>query len=81
MKSLKTAISIPENIFIKAEETAKNLGMKRSRLYTAAISDFIEKHREDDLTTRLNDIYAEESSRIDPTLTGMQVSSLAQEVW
>ena len=81
MKSLKTAISIPENIFIKAEETAKNLGMKRSRLYTAAISDFIEKQREDNLTTRLNDIYAEESSRIDPTLFGMQVSSLAQEIW
>jgi metal-responsive CopG/Arc/MetJ family transcriptional regulator len=81
MKSLKTAISIPENIFLKAEETAKNLGMKRSRLYTAAVSDFIEKHREDDLTTRLNELYAEESSRIDSTFTRMQVSSLAQEIW
>ena len=81
MKSLKTAISIPEDIFIKAEETAKNLGMNRSRLYTAAISEFIEKHRDDDITARLNALYAEESSRIDPTLTGMQSSSLAQEVW
>jgi len=81
MKSLKTAISVPEDIFIKAEETAKNLGMNRSHLYTAAITEFIEKHREDDITTRLNELYAEESSRIDPTLTGMQGSSLAQEVW
>ena len=81
MKSLKTAISIPENIFIKAEETARNLGMNRSRLFTAAISEFIEKHREGEVTTKLNELYAEESSRIDPTLTGMQVTSLAQEIW
>lgn len=81
MKSLKTAISIPENIFIKAEETARNLGMNRSRLFTAAISEFIEKHREGEVTTKLNELYAEESSRIDPTLTGMQVASLAQEIW
>ncbi|MBI5606306.1 MAG: ChpI protein [Deltaproteobacteria bacterium] len=81
MKSLKTAISVPEDIFIKAEETAKNLGMNRSRLYTAAISEFIEKHRDDDITARLNALYAEESSGIDPMLTEMQNSSLAQEVW
>ena len=81
MKSLKTAISIPENIFTQAEETASNLGINRSRLYTAAITEFIEKHREDDITARLNDIYSEESSCIDPSLAGMQASSLAQEAW
>ena len=46
MRNLKTAISIPENIFLQADETAKVLGLNRSRLYAAAIAEFLEKHRE-----------------------------------
>ncbi len=81
MRSLKTAISIPENIFLQADETAKVLGLNRSRLYTEAIAEFLEKHREDSIKAKLNEIYADENSRIDPIFNNAQMIGLAKEDW
>jgi len=81
MRNLKTAISIPENIFLHAEETAKVLGLNRSRLYTAAIAEFLEKYREDNIKAKLNEIYTNEDSQVDPLLTKAQMVSLAKEDW
>jgi predicted transcriptional regulator len=38
---VKTAISISDEIFNKAEELAESLGISRSELYTQAIANFI----------------------------------------
>ena len=81
MRNLKTAISIPENIFLQADETAKALGLNRSRLYTAAITEFLEKHREDSIKAKLNEIYANENSRVDPIFNNAQIVDLAKEDW
>ncbi|MCX5814603.1 MAG: hypothetical protein NT178_18995 [Proteobacteria bacterium] len=81
MRNLKTAISIPENVFLQADETAKMLGLNRSRLYTAAIAEFLEKHREDSIKAKLNEIYAHENSRIDPIFNNAQMAGLAKEDW
>ena len=42
---MKTAISIPDDVFAEAEETAQRLGVSRSGLYTRAIAEFVERHR------------------------------------
>ena len=81
MRNLKTAISIPENIFLQAAETAKVLGLNRSRLYTAAIAEFLAKYREDDVKAKLNEIYANENSQVDPIFTKAQMMGLAKEDW
>jgi len=81
MRNLKTAISIPENIFLQADETAKVMGLNRSRLYTAAIAEFLEKHREDSIKAKLNEIYANENSRVDPIFNNAQMVNLAKEDW
>lgn len=81
MRNLKTAISIPENIFLQADETAKVLGLNRSRLYTAAIAEFLAKHREDSIKAKLNEIYADENSRVDPIFNNAQMIGLAKEDW
>ena len=81
MKSMKTAISIPENIYRDAEDAAKRLGMTRSRLYSAAISDFLNRYREDDIKLKLNEVYASGSPGVNPGLAAMQLASLSQEEW
>jgi len=55
---MKTAISIPDNLFIDAEITAKQLGLARSQLYVRAIKEFIEHHNKDRITEKLNMIYS-----------------------
>lgn len=81
MRSLKIAISVPENIFSQAEEEAKIMGLSRSGFYATALAEFIERHREDHITSTLNAIYAETDSRMDVVLAGMQAASLSPEEW
>ncbi len=78
---MKTAISIPNAIFEAAEQLAKELGMSRSELYTTAITTYVEAHRSEDVTEKLNQIYAAETATIGPALLQMQASSLDGEDW
>ena len=59
---MKTAISIPDNLFNDAEITAKQLGLARSQLYVRAIREFIEHHNKDKITQKLNSIYSKETN-------------------
>ena len=81
MRNLKTAISIPENIFLQADETAKVLGLNRSRLYTAAIAEFLAKNRADEVKAKSKQIYVNENSQVDPIFTKAQMMGLAKEDW
>ena len=67
---MKTAISIPDGVFRSAEQLADRLGVSRSELYSKAVAELIEKHRDDLVTSRLNEIYG----------TGTEQSSLDQEI-
>lgn len=55
---MKTAISIPDKVFIEAEITAKQLGLARSQLYVKAIKEFIGHHNKDNITEKLNMLYS-----------------------
>jgi metal-responsive CopG/Arc/MetJ family transcriptional regulator len=78
---MKTAISIPDSIFKQAEETARDLKMSRSQLYTTALREYLHEKQTAQVTERLNQVYDEESSTIDPALVEMQTSSLPIEEW
>lgn len=78
---MKTAISLPDTLFEKAERLATNLGISRSQLYARALKIFVERHDVEAITARLNKIYAEEQSRVDPVLLSMQTDTLGDENW
>ena len=78
---MKTAISIPDPLFDAADEVADRLGMSRSQLYAKAVAEYVEKHRNDQVTEALNQVYAKYSSTLDPVLAAMQSMSLPREEW
>ena len=80
---MKTAISIPDEIFEKAERAAKKLGVSRSELYAKAVRDFVERYRRENLTEKLNEVYSgdESISELDPHLLALQAHSLKREEW
>jgi predicted transcriptional regulator len=43
--SVKTAISVPDEIFRRATRYAKRLGISRSELFTRAVEEFLEEQR------------------------------------
>lgn len=69
---MKTAISIPDNLFKVAEITAKQLGIARSQLYVKAIKEFIEHHNKDTVTEKLNSLYAHETNVSEIENTGIE---------
>ncbi len=78
---MKTAISIPDEVFEAADRTAKKLGVSRSELYATAVHEFLERHRIEDVTSKLDEVYAINSSDLDESLKQMQNQSLAKEEW
>jgi len=78
---MKTAVSIPDGIFARAEALAKRLGVSRSNLYAQAVSKFIEAQRSTGVTSALNGVYAASGSGLDPALAEIQRRSVESEDW
>lgn len=78
---MKTAISIPDDLFADAEQMAETLGMSRSELFRTALEEYMERHRADRITERLNEIYSQEDSSIDPVIERLQFETLDSEDW
>ena len=78
---MKTAISIPDDIFRAAEKSAQRLGLSRSGMYTKAISEFLQKQDDSSITEALNEVYSDTSSELDPVLAELQARSLPREEW
>jgi metal-responsive CopG/Arc/MetJ family transcriptional regulator len=78
---VKTAISLPENLFRQAETAARKLKMSRSQLYATALAEFLERRRTNKITERLNEIYSETPAKVDPALHSAQLKSLRNESW
>ena len=55
---MKTAISLPDTLFSKAEETAKIMGIPRSQLYTKALEEYLERYQEENITEKYNQVYS-----------------------
>ena len=77
---MKTAISIPDRVFRSAEQLAARLKVSRSVLYSRALATLVEQHRDDLITSRLNEIYGpgRESSSLDDGLAAVQHRTLTR---
>jgi len=80
---MKTAISIPDPLFEAAERLARSQGKSRSQLYAEALQSYLERHREEDVTRRLNEIFEADpqAAELDLGLKRMQYRSVAREEW
>ncbi|MDF1568834.1 MAG: ChpI protein [Spirochaetaceae bacterium] len=59
---MKTAISLPDRLFEEAEKAARSMGIPRSQLFAKALEEFIEHHRHENVTERLNRVYSQTDS-------------------
>ncbi|MGQ0644310.1 MAG: hypothetical protein ACT4O3_02330 [Elusimicrobiota bacterium] len=78
---MKTAISIPDKVFQSAERVARRLGVSRSELYVTALKGFLERHRDDRVREKLDEVYGSADSRLDPALQTLQSRSLRKKSW
>jgi metal-responsive CopG/Arc/MetJ family transcriptional regulator len=51
---MKTAISVPDEIFERAERLAKRSHRSRSELYSAALKEYVARHTPEEVTEAMN---------------------------
>jgi metal-responsive CopG/Arc/MetJ family transcriptional regulator len=56
---MKTAISIPDEVFQRAERFARRAGRSRSEVFSAAIQEYVARHAPDDVTEAMDRVCAD----------------------
>ena len=78
---MKTAISVPDELFREADDFAKRHGASRSKLYSDAVAEYLAKRRREDITAKLNEVLAEAPNALDPVIARLQAASIGPSDW
>ncbi len=78
---MKTAISIPDDLYADAERLARRLGKARSQLYAEAIREYLARHDDEAITDALNELHDAGDLPIDPAVAAMSARVLQRADW
>ncbi len=53
-RGMKTAVSVPDDVFEKAERLARSAGRSRSEVYSAALREYVARHAPNEVTEQLD---------------------------
>ncbi len=81
LEPMKTAVSLPDQLFRRAEQLASQLGIPRSQLYAKAITEYLQSHSAETTTAVLDEIYRDHERQLDPAFARHQAAVLPDEDW
>jgi metal-responsive CopG/Arc/MetJ family transcriptional regulator len=56
---MKTAISIPDDVFAEAERMARRLKKSRSEIYSRAVAEYVARHSAEQVTEKMDQVWEE----------------------
>ena len=78
---MKTAVSIPDEIFEKAEKLRRRKKKSRSEIYSAALSEYVARNSPDEITEALNRMVDELGDEVDPFVQAHAEHVLRNTEW
>jgi len=51
---MKTAVSVPDDLFQRVDRLARGSGRSRSEVYSAALREYVSRHAPEEVTRRLD---------------------------
>lgn len=78
---MKTAVSIPDDVFGDAEQLAKSLKKSRSQLYSHALQEYVARHAPDKVTETLNQVCADVGDVVDSFVSSASRRTLRRVEW
>ena len=78
---MKTAISLPKDVFEKAERLALKARKSRSQIYCEALREYVARHSPDDVTDALNRAMEQIGQTEDSFVTLASARALARVEW
>lgn len=78
---MKTAVSIPNEIFKGAERLARRTRKSRSQLFSDALKEYLDRHLPDEVTEAMNRVCGEAGETKDPFVSSAATRILRQSEW
>lgn len=78
---MKTAVSIPDDVFADAERLARRLQTSRSQLYARALAEFVARHDDDRVTALMDQAVREAAEEPDAFVRAAAARTLRQAEW
>lgn len=78
---MKTAISVPDDVFERAERLRRRERRSRSDVYSAALREYVARHTPDEVTEALDRVIAEVGEGVDPFVAAGSRRALESSEW
>ena len=78
---MKTAVSIPDDVFERAERLARRTKRSRSRLFSDALREYVARHSPDEITEAVNRACSQIGELEDPFVTAAARRILKRSEW
>jgi metal-responsive CopG/Arc/MetJ family transcriptional regulator len=78
---MKTAVSIPDDVFDGAERLARRTKKSRSRLFSDAVKEYVARHAPEDVTDAMDGVCAELENSKDEFVSSAALRVLERSEW
>ncbi len=78
---MKTAISVPDDVFQLSERLAKKLKVSRSKVFAMGVKKLAEEYDENDIIAKINAVCDEVDTSLNPAIKQYQSKRVGREKW
>jgi len=78
---MKTAVSLPDDVFREAERQARRTRKSRSQLYAEALSEYLARHAPEEVTEAMNSVVDQLKQPTDPFVSAAARCVLERSEW
>jgi antitoxin MazE6 len=78
---MKTAISLPDDVFEEAERLVRQTKRSRSELYTLALTEYLARHAPDRITEAMDRVVSEVGEEVDEFVAEASRRVLSRIEW
>ena len=78
---MKTAVSVPDDIFERVERLARGARKSRSEVYSAALREYVARHAPDEVTDALDRVVSDVGESEDPFVSAAAQRILETTEW
>lgn len=78
---MKTAVSLPDDVFREAERQARRTNKSRSQLYAEALAEYLARHAPDEVTEAMNRVVDQLEETTDPFVSRAARRILERSEW
>ena len=80
-RGMKVAVSVPNDVFERADRLARAAGRSRSDVYSSALREYVARHAPDEITTALDRVIGDIGDQLDPFVTAAGRAVLKATDW